>query len=149
MSTTLSSCLKSYYRIFGTAATTVTSGVARNLFAEANFAQRNSQGTNITYDTVNNQIVFGNTGTRYFEVLFVGGIGASTGSQNGTVSIVIDGVTQKLARGFSTGNTNVARQLTLYGIFACTNGTTLQINYVGGTNVYVIGGSSVIVRFIS
>ena len=149
MSTTLSSCLKSYFRIFGTAATTATSGVARNLFAEANFAQRTSQGTNITYDGTNNQIVFGNTGTRYFEVLFVGGLLSSSTNQTGTISIVVGGVTQKSIQVFTTSGTSVPRQTTLYGVYSCTNGTTLQINYVGGTNVSVAAGSSVIVRFIS
>ncbi len=148
MSTTLSSCLKSYFRIFGTGSTTVTSATVRNLFAEANFAQRSSQGTNITYNATNNQIVFGNTGTRYFEVLFMGAVSTTSTNQNVTLSIVVDGVTQKSILTFVV-TANTSRQVALYGVYSCTNGTTLQINYVGGTNVYVASGSSVIVRFIS
>ena len=147
MSTTLSSCLKSYFRIFGTGSTTTTTA-ARNLFAEANFAQRTSLGTNITYNAVNNQIVFGNTGTRYFEVLFMGAVSTTSASQSVTVSIVVGGVTQKSMTTF-VSSANSSRQVALYGVYSCTNGTTLQINYAGGTNVYVASGSSVIVRFIS
>ncbi len=146
MSTTLSSCLKSYFRIFGTGSTTATSATARNLFAEANFAQRTSQGTNITFSS--NQIVFGNTGTRYFEVLFMGAVSTTSTNQNATLSIVVDGVTQKSILTFIAG-ANTSRQVALYGVYSCTNGTTLQINYSGGTSVYVATGSSVIVRFIS
>ncbi len=144
MSTTISSCLKSYFRIFGNGSTTAGN---KNLFAETNFAQRTSRGTNITYDTNTNQIVFGNTGTRYFEVLFMGAASTTSTNQNVTVSIVVNGVTQKSMVMF-IGSTGSYRQVTLYGVYSCTNGTTLQINY-SGTGAYVHAGSSVIVRFIS
>jgi len=147
-STTLSSCLKCFYMIAGTGATTVTTA-ARNLFAEANFATRSSAGSYIGYNTTNNQITFSHTGTRYIEVLFVGAGGANTTGQSTTVSFVLSGVTQKSISVYSTGTVGVPKEICMTDIYAVTSSSTFQINYSGGTNSYVGGGSVVIVTFIN
>lgn len=145
--TGLSSCLKSWYLIAGTGATTLTTA-ARNLFAEGNFATRSSGGSGFTFNA-SSQIVCQNAGTRYIEVIFVGGGGASTISQTITISLLIGGVTVNTVRVFSTGTLSIPRQAFMHHIASVTNGTTIQINYSGGTNCYITNGSSVLVRFIS
>ena len=147
-STGLSSCLKSWYLIAGTGATTFTTA-ARNLFAEANFSTRSTAGANIGYNTTNNQITFSHVGTRFIEVIFVGGGGATTFSQTITISFILSGIAVKTMRVFSTASGSIPRQVASQGIYAVTSGSTLQINYSGGTNCYITNGSSVLVRFIS
>ena len=149
VTTSLSTCLKNFFMISGTARTSTTTA-ARNLFAEGGFATRSSAGSYIGYNTGTNQITFSHTGSRFIEVIFTGCVGASgTASQVITLTLLINGSTVNTIQTFSSAAINgIYRQVSLYGIYSVTSASSVQINYSGGIGCFVGYGSSVIVRFI-